>query len=113
MLDKKLQWVVGLAITVGIFLFLHKSNEKFQQAYYPTIYKDYQLNDWHKYWQNKKSNNFLNGLPNYKSPAEASFKLKNHQFYPLPINGKYNTPLMNDFQPRSTIQKNPLNPKFQ
>lgn len=119
MFDSKLTWVVCLAFFVFVFLSIENKKESFSQGNnqgkWPDVYKDYEIPDaWHKYWYNRQKGNEskLTGLPDYKNPAEASFKLENHQFYPLPMprGGHYKTLMIQPNMENDTkmLGKNPL-----
>lgn len=87
--DEKIKWVMYLAILVAFYMLISHRYESFTTGCYPAEFQNYEmLNDWDKYWSTNSSDR-LEGLPDFSNAAEASYKLKDHEFYPLPIGNKY------------------------
>lgn len=84
--NQKLQWIIVIAFMILCLFFFN--SETFVPGEYPKVYQNYQTDDWHKYWQ-KRQENSLDGLPDFDSAAEASYKLGSRDFYPILIEGKH------------------------
>ena len=78
-------WII--LILLVIFLFLSQQKEGFSMRYgpYPTVFKNYGMDDWHKYWHVSKEirvpmeqrfDKYIEGAPNYSC---------DRCYYPMPM----------------------------